>query len=286
MYKENHSPRIAASQETRRLARRRFLRGLGWGVGGLVGYGALIEPNLPFVSTVTVPIAGLPPAFEGFRIAAISDLHLQPLFPDWRLRPVLDVVQREKPDMITILGDYVNSLWPKERNKYLEECAGACSALKAPQGAFAIFGNHDYEENGDPPLSPWRSANIRTLSDEVTEVWRGSDRIFLVGLRSALMRPTSPWSLLAQPPRDTVKIVLWHEPDRADETAAAGGSLQLSGHTHGGTGAPTACRAQSCSPLSVASTRRACIPFGPCRSMSRAASASSRPSSASAVPRK
>lgn len=58
--------------------------------------------------------------------------------------------------------------------------------------------------------------------------------MYLVGLRSFLQRPVDPAATLARTPVDSVRIVLWHEPDRAIECAAAGASLQLSGHTHGG----------------------------------------------------
>lgn len=221
--------------DERRKRRRRFLSGLGWTIGGLVGYGLFGEPNLPRVEHVTVPLPNLPPTFDGFRIALLSDLHVQPLFPTSRLGPAFDAVRRENPDLILLLGDYTNNSL-KEWRQYQEECAAACAALKAPSGVFASFGNHDYDEQDgiEPPPRPWKESGIHPLNDEVTEVSRGGERIFLVGLKSALMRPTTPARHLPFLPKDATKIVMWHEPDKAHETAEWGGSLQLSGHTHGG----------------------------------------------------
>jgi predicted MPP superfamily phosphohydrolase len=55
-----------------------------------------------------------------------------------------------------------------------------------------------------------------------------------VGMRSAISRPVSPVSVLAQAPSGACRIALWHEPDRAPEVQRGGASLLLCGHTHGG----------------------------------------------------
>ncbi len=56
----------------------------------------------------------------------------------------------------------------------------------------------------------------------------------MVGLRSSIKRPTAPGPVLARLHDEAFRLLLWHEPDRAGESALAGASLQLSGHTHGG----------------------------------------------------
>ena len=183
---------------------------------------------------VTVPIADLPPAFDGFRIAQLTDLHVQPGFPRERLRPAIELAMAERPDLIALTGDYV---YDKAGHlyQYLEEVAATLSVLKAPYGTFAIFGNHDFPEPpADPPDAPWRAAGIRVLNDAVAEIKRGGTSLFLVGLRSFIKRPVDVAATLRLAPPDAVRIVLWHEPDRAHECAEAGASLQLSGHTHGG----------------------------------------------------
>ena len=218
-----------------RLRRRRFLKRAAQITGGLAAYSLLLEPSVPFVSRVEIPLVNLPPAFDGFRIALLSDLHLHPLFPAWRLTPAFSAAMREKPDLIALLGDYTN-YGLQDSQRYVAECAEAAgSALSAPAGVYAVFGNHDYPEvPHNPPLSPWQQAKIAPLHDGSEEIWHKNERLFLVGLPSALMRPTSPLPWLRRIPKDAPSIVLWHEPDRAEESAHAGASLQLSGHTHGG----------------------------------------------------
>jgi hypothetical protein len=121
----------------------------------------------------------------------------------------------------------------------MEACVAAISAgLRdvASAGIFAAFGNHDFRYLGDPPRSLWEQAGITPLLDEIRplERSRGGARIWIAGLRSFLMRPVEPAPVLSKAPRGAVRVVLWHEPDRAHDAQRAGGALQLSGHTHGG----------------------------------------------------
>lgn len=226
------------NQQNRRLTRRTFL---GRASASLVGagaataaYGGLIEPHRPVVERVSVRIANLPGAFDGFRIVQLSDLHVQPGFGPDSLRPALDLARGETPDLFAITGDYVNDDAP-DPDDHAVACAKALSVLDAPHGVFAVFGNHDYPSPpADPALGPWIRAGIRMLSDAAVPIRRGTDTIHVVGLRSFLKRPVDPAETLRLAPADSVRIVLWHEPDRAEECARAGASLQLSGHTHGG----------------------------------------------------
>jgi predicted MPP superfamily phosphohydrolase len=233
----NYPPR-AGSAVSRRPSRRQLLRGLGAGIVGLgagtVAYSAGFEPFHPVVERVDIPIVGLPRAFEGFRIAQLSDLHVQPGFGADALVPALKLAQAETPDLFAITGDYINDDAP-DPDDHMHACARALAGLKAPSGVFATFGNHDYPPPpADPSPLPWAAAGIRTLSDEVVPIHRGSDSIYLVGLRSFTKRPVAPAEILRLAPPRATKIVLWHEPDRAEECALGGAALQLSGHTHGG----------------------------------------------------
>ena len=230
---------LSPENGTVRLTRRRLLRGgIGGGTallaGGGVAYGALFSPFHPVTERVEISLTGLPPAFDGLRIAQLTDLHVQTGFPADALIPALESVARETPDLIVLTGDYINDR--SENNAFHSEtCIALLSQLRAPLGVWAVFGNHDYPP---PPMDPssllWTKAGIRTLSDEVAPLRRHGAEITLVGLRSTIQRPVNPARVLRLAPANAFTIVLWHEPDRAGETAAAGGSLQLSGHTHGG----------------------------------------------------
>ena len=221
---------------TRRQLLRRIFGGIALAGGGTAAYAAAAEPLLPRREEVTIALLGLPLAFDGMTIALLSDLHIQPGFPASRLRSVVSLTNEARPDLILLGGDYINDRAPK-RERYMEECAAALTGLRAESGVFAVFGNHDYPEPpNDPPAAPWRDAGITPLNNEVVPVNRrgSSDVLYLVGMRSAVSRPAAPGEVMRGTPPDAPRIVLWHEPDRAEESARAGASLQLSGHTHGG----------------------------------------------------
>jgi predicted MPP superfamily phosphohydrolase len=188
----------------------------------------------------------LPSALDGLRIAHLTDFHVAgDGFPVSRLRAAITLAVRERPDLVALTGDYIvdSAGTLTSRTADMAACAQALTSLarSARLGAFAVFGNHDFwPAPGDhPPLGPWYAAGVRPLLDEaITLVVPGRDaRITLIGLLSSLVRPTAPAPVLARLPArrpDEIRLLLWHEPDRADESAQAGADVQLSGHTHGG----------------------------------------------------
>lgn len=221
-------------QARRKLIARYLSRGGATVLGGLWAYSGLWEPNQPRLETITFRLDNLPPTFDGLRIAFLSDLHLQPSFGPERLAPALDLVQRLAPDLILLGGDYCNETLGN-REHWLELCADTLRKLSAPLGVFAVFGNHDYPVPPfDPPRRPWVHAGIVPLHDESAPLSRRGDRIFLVGLRSSLSRGNRSQAVMEKLPPKTTRLILQHEPSFTPQNAAYGGSLQLSGHTHGG----------------------------------------------------
>ena len=223
---------------TRRAWLRRVLLGTGGSVGALVAYGAGVEPFRPVLERVNVPLPNLPPALEGFTIAHLSDLHVQHGFPAERLRPVVTLTNALRPDLVALTGDYINDQQADESDTQMAACVRELSGLKARLGIFAVFGNHDFSEGRssfpDPPRRLWDAAGITPLFDEAVPLRVGGVTLWVVGLRSSIKRPTAPESVLAYLHDQAFRLLLWHEPDRALESARAGASLQLSGHTHGG----------------------------------------------------
>lgn len=165
----------------------------------------------------------------------LGDLHVCPGFPATSLAPALELALAEKPDLVFLVGDYIcDREGDPERD--MAACVAALEPLarSTPLGAFAAFGNHDFPR---PPFDPktglWQAAGITPLLDSSAPVRRGKDLLTVVGLRSAVSRPTDPARVLAAS-GEGVRLLLWHEPDGAVRAAAAGASLMLSGHTHGG----------------------------------------------------
>ena len=235
-------PAPVTRRELLRRSVRRTVRGT-LGAGALAGvYAAGVEPFRPVLTRADLPVVNLPPALDGFRIAHLSDFHVRGSeFPAARLRPAVDLANRERPDLIALTGDYVNNFGgdPVTRTVDMNDCARELGRLRARIGVFAIFGNHDFRSPpyDNPDRVPWLRAGITPLLDEAMTIPIGAAaRLVLVGLRSSLVRPVVPELFFPQVPRgdDVFRLLLWHEPDRANESARAGADAQLSGHTHGG----------------------------------------------------
>lgn len=222
----------------RALLRRWLLAGgtLTGGTAAVAAYGKA-QALQPRVEEVTVSLPTLPLAFDGLRAVVLGDLHVCPSFPAGNLTPALALAQAAHPDLLLLVGDYICD----REGDYATDMAACVQALEplarsTTLGGFAAFGNHDFPAPPqDPPRALWSAAGITPLLDESVALSQEREQLWLVGLRSAISRPTNPKAVLsALPQDDTPRILLWHEPDRASFAADAGASLMLSGHTHGG----------------------------------------------------
>ena len=94
------------------LSRRNFLKLTGAAVGGgLVAATTLIylndESGQLSVEHIPIPLVNLPPVFEGFRIAQMSDFHLYPYTPPELIRQAVEITNGLKPDLTVLTGDFV-----------------------------------------------------------------------------------------------------------------------------------------------------------------------------------
>lgn len=176
----------------------------------------------------------LPHDFSGFRIAQISDLHNAQFGKDnCRL---LKKLNRIKPDLIVITGDFIDS----RRTNFPIAISFARQAVNiAP--TYYIPGNHEVRINDiNPFYHSLTSAGITLLFDESILLCRGDATIRLAGLIDANARSIDPKretknAIDSAIPRDGIyTILLSHCPKYFDIYAACGADLVLTGHVHGG----------------------------------------------------
>ncbi|MDB4917949.1 MAG: metallophosphoesterase [Gemmatimonadetes bacterium] len=197
-------------------------------LAGYLGSGLLV------VRRVDVDVPGLDPAFEGLRIAQLSDLHIGPHTSRRFLRRVVDAARSLAPDLIAVTGDLVD-----DRAEDVASYARAMRPLAAPLGVYMIPGNHDVYAGWDEVERALRKANLGTvLVNEVKVIRRGTAAIALVGTgdpagggsRSA---PDVARALSRVPDGATV-IAFAHNPALWPSLAERDVALTLSGHTHWG----------------------------------------------------
>jgi predicted MPP superfamily phosphohydrolase len=211
------------------LTRRAALKGVvATTVGAITGagaYGVAWERHHVGTTRAALPVSGLAPALDGLRIGFITDIHHSEMVPADDVRAAVDLVTAAQPDLIVLGGDYVT--WGDRA--FVGPVAELLEPLTAPNGVFAILGNHDDDRDMPAALT---AKHIEVLKDSRTRVQIRGEGLELAGIRF-WTRKTSEIARVVGRARDTV-LLLAHDPRRLDEAADLDVPAILSGHTHGG----------------------------------------------------
>ncbi|MET7797340.1 metallophosphoesterase [Streptomyces decoyicus] len=194
-----------------------------------VGYGTATTLRGPTVKRVTVPLAKLPRAAHGFRIAVVSDIHLGPVLGRAHTRRVVETINRTDPDLVAIVGDLVDGSVAD-----LAPAAEPLRGLRSRYGAYFVTGNHEYYSGAAQWVDHVRELGVHPLENARVEL-PGFD---LAGINDLAgeREQAGPDYGSALDGRDTARpvVLLAHQPVTIHETVRHGVDLQLSGHTHGG----------------------------------------------------
>ncbi|GAA3207778.1 metallophosphoesterase [Actinocorallia longicatena] len=220
----------AAPEVSRRLV---VARGIALTAGvvaaGTVGYGAYQAWRPPRVLRVTVPLAKLPRAGHGFRIAVVSDIHLSSLAGREHCKRIVDVVNSTQADLIAIVGDLVDGDVPD-----LASAAAPLAGLRARQGKYFVTGNHEYFSGARQWIDHVRELGITPLVNE--RVALGAFDLAGVNDLRGEASGEGPDFGRALGGRDAGRavVLMAHQPVVVHDAVEHGVDLQLSGHTHGG----------------------------------------------------
>ncbi|WP_298957531.1 metallophosphoesterase [uncultured Methylobacterium sp.] len=200
----------------------------------LAAFGVANALRVPPVKDLDVAIRDLPPAFEGYRLLHLTDLHISRLFPAPWVRTMVDRANASGADLIVVTGDFIDGSVAMRRAD-----VEPLRDLRAPDGVFAVPGNHEYFFDYAAWMRHLAGLGIRLLENAHAVLARGEARIVLAGVtdRSAPAHGQAGPDLaaaLAGAPDHAPVILLDHQPRGARRAAAHGVALQLSGHTHGG----------------------------------------------------
>ncbi|GAA0488388.1 metallophosphoesterase [Streptomyces olivaceiscleroticus] len=194
-----------------------------------VGYGTYSVLSGPRVKRITVPLAKLPRAAHGYRIAVVSDIHLGPTLGRAHTERVVAAVNRTAPDLIAIVGDLVDGTVAD-----LGPAAEPLRRLEARHGSFFVTGNHEYFSGVQEWVDHVRELGVHPLRNARVEL-PGFD---LAGVNdiSGENHADGPDYARALGDRDPSRasVLLAHQPVMIHEAVRHGVDLQLSGHTHGG----------------------------------------------------
>ena len=208
-------------------------------------HGTMVGTDRLNVRQVTIEFDDLPKAFDGYRIAQFTDVHLGSMKDELMLRAVT-AIDDMRPDLIVFTGD-IQNMGPDELPRF----AQTLKRLKARDGVMSVLGNHDYSRYVN--VSPEEALrNERMTRDFETSVgWqlllndnrivrRGSDSIVIAGGENDGRPPFPAKADLKKAMRGihakSFVVMLQHYPSawRRHILPQTNAQLTLSGHTHGG----------------------------------------------------
>jgi predicted MPP superfamily phosphohydrolase len=195
----------------------------------------------------TLEFDSLPDVFDGFQITQISDLHCGSFDNYEKVAYGMDLINKQKSDLLLFTGDMVNNKAAEAR-----PWVDILSKIEASYGKFSVLGNHDY---GD--YSQWESETAKQknlhemykihkdmgfdlLLNESRYIEKSGEKIALVGVENwgagRFKKAGDLEKSIAQIKSEDFKILLSHDPSHWEAEVIPHPfpfHLTLSGHTHG-----------------------------------------------------
>jgi uncharacterized protein len=188
----------------------------------------------PVIHNYEIRLANLPAQYDGLVLVALSDLHLGTFLDDKWLAGRFDQINALHPDIVVFLGDLFEGDSQGERKKSMIQLF---QNISTPLGVWGVTGNHESHGGLDSTVQFLENAGVRMLRNQWSEIEPG---LILAGIDDRQDHRLPPDTIsqlqfaLAGRPLGGATIFLSHRPLRAEEAAADGVGLMLSGHTHGG----------------------------------------------------
>lgn len=208
------------------------------GIAGWTVLWLLSDNTTLGITTYRVSSSKLPAAFDGYRIAQISDLHNTEFGED--NKELLELLAQSEPDIIVFTGDLIDSM----RTDMDIAIALAREAMKiAP--CYMINGNHEASITTFKDFhTALRAEGVIVLRDQSVPLEHQGSSITLLGLDDPTLSCYYPeegseavvYNVLGKMCEETegYRILLAHHPELIDIYARHGVDLVLSGHAHGG----------------------------------------------------
>ncbi|HEY7164227.1 MAG TPA: metallophosphoesterase [Candidatus Binatia bacterium] len=195
------------------------------------GYGGLLERRRFEIEHFEVPVSGLSSSLSQLTIVQLSDIHVGPFMSAEELNEYIDAVNRLKPDLVALTGDFVTG----SRSEVLP-CVQTLRRLQARLGVFACLGNHDiYAGAAGDLILGLANSGIRMLRNDAATIDVGNSTVGVLGIDDlGRGRPSLRRTIDARHRPAEVNVLLSHRPEIFPRAANEGVDLVLSGHYHGG----------------------------------------------------
>jgi uncharacterized protein len=212
-----------------------------------MAYGIISGAHDYRIRRKTIYLPNLPKSFDGIRVGQISDIHSGSFFNKTAVSGGVEMMMKEKPDLLFFTGDLVNN-----ETSEVKEYLSIFAKLKAPLGVFSTTGNHDYgdykswvtkeakRKNFTDLVQAHKAMHYDILMNEHRIIEQSGDAIAILGIENWGAGRFSKYGKLDQAYAGTqdaaVKLLLSHDPSHWDTQVCPDYSdidVTFAGHTHG-----------------------------------------------------
>ena len=176
-----------------------------------------------------VDVEGLPAAFDGYRIAFLTDTHVASFMRRGLYREAVAQTMRFDPDLVLLGGDFVT--WERHIPLMAEVLL---TDLSARDGVWAVLGNHDYWANADGVVAAMTARGVRFILNRSVAITRGEDTLQLLGIDELYRGNPDVEAAFRRVDPQRPCIGVSHHPDIVDVLEGRRLDLLVCGHTHGG----------------------------------------------------
>ena len=206
----------------------------GIAVAAAAAWALVVEPRRLVVRRVEIRSPRWPPARPPLRLALVSDLHTGgPHVDPERVARLAERVNRERPDVVLLLGDFVDHEVALGDEPDPEPIARALGRLRAPFGALAVLGNHDWRYGGERVRAALTAQGITVLENQAVAVPAEQGPVWFAGVGDVRLRLADATAALSEVPASDPVILMTHDPDVFPDVPERV-ALTVAGHLHGG----------------------------------------------------
>lgn len=203
------------------------------GLGAVVAWARWGEPRRLLTPECELELPHWPRRLDGLRVAVVADLHAGgPHVGLDRVDRVVEAVNALRPDLVALLGDYVDPLVPGGGRLEPAAVAERLGRLSAPLGVHAVLGNHDWHHEGHGMRRALDAAGLPALENDAVRVDASGGPLWIAGAADASWREPRVGDALAAVPDGEPVLLLTHHPD-VFPFVPARVALTLAGHMHG-----------------------------------------------------